>query len=201
MGVYFQAGPWGQDLTACIAKRDVLLPGRRVCGAGDPAYFSLRRNDFRTRLWESLTAQEQPRQFAIDVAACLDPGDDFLPNIAAFGIAEGGLEIGFDRDRLLRHVTPIDGNASFNAHCIQHLQPYSMGLTGLAVCPEGVPHLGQSGGQCEELIAQLASMTAPHTAHRMASELVSGTGVHRQCRDLLPQSKGEQLSGTWSLEC
>src|SRR5262245_8974076 len=44
-------------------------------------------------------------------------------------------------------------------------------------------------------------MAAPYTAHRMASELTSSTGVHRQCRDLLPESPGEQISGTWSLEC
>jgi hypothetical protein len=101
LSVYLQGCAWSQDLTAHIAERNVLLPGRRVGGASDPAYFTLRRDDFRTRFWESLAAQEQPRQFAIDVAACLDPGDDFLSNIAAFGIAESGLEIGFDRYRLL----------------------------------------------------------------------------------------------------
>src|SRR5207248_7243125 len=70
-----------RSLTAYITERNVLLSGRRVGGASNPAYFTLWRDDFRTRLWESLTAQEQPCQFAIDVAACLDPGDDFLPNI------------------------------------------------------------------------------------------------------------------------
>src|SRR5262245_46895442 len=186
MGAHLQGRSWSQDLTAYIAECNVLLPGRRVGGTGNPAYLTLRRDDFRTRLWEPLTTQEQPCQFAIDVAACLDAGDDFLPNIATFGIAEGGLEIGFDRDRLLRHITPIDGNASFNAHCIQHLQAYSTSLTGLPMCPEGVPHTGQSGGRCEQLIAQLAGITPPYTAHRMASELASGTGVHWQCRGCLP---------------
>ena len=64
------------------------------------------------------------------------------------------------------------------------------------MCPESVPYIGQSRGRCEELIAQFAGMTTPYTAHRMAGELAGGTGVHRQCRDLLPESKGEQLSGT-----
>src|SRR5262245_55991088 len=116
--MHLQGRSWSQDLPAHIAERNVLLPGRRVGGASDPAYFTLRRDDFRTRLWESVATQEQPCQFAIDVAACLDPGDDFLPNIAALGIAEGRLEIGLDRDRLLRHVTPIDRNAGFNTPCI-----------------------------------------------------------------------------------
>src|SRR5712691_2162426 len=121
MRVHLQTRPWSEGLTAHIAQRDVLLPGRRVRGARNPAYFTLRRNDLRTRLCEYLAAQEHPRQFAIDVATRLDTGDDFLPNITALGIAEGGLEIGFKRQRLLRHVTPIDGNAGFNAHDIQHL--------------------------------------------------------------------------------
>ena len=115
-------------------------------------------------------------------------------------MTNGGIEIGFDGNRLRRHVTPVDRNPGFNTRHIQRLQPHSMGITGFPMHPQGLPHVWKRLGRYQQLVAQLPSVAASHAAHHVAGKLAGGAGVHLEIWYRLPQSQGEQLRRTWSLQ-
>src|SRR5229473_4599509 len=78
--------------------------------------------------------ETQPDELAVDVTPECRPGDDLLPDVAAFFIADRPLEIGFQRNRLLVHVLGESGKPGLDAQDLEGVEtgkPQTQRLAGV----------------------------------------------------------------------